>query len=138
MSDKEMITAIQALEASIAKANAAAERLVRCAESISNPVYSVSMQGHRGELQIQAVRHFQGQICITVANPFAAVLDEVQHTALGQQGKALASYPYGGPAQRATFSHPRGATKCSALYGSTAEGDCPLCGHTKSSHNGSF
>lgn len=131
MSDKEMITAIQALEASIAKANAAAERLVRCAESISNPVYSVSMQGHHGELQIQAVRHFQGQICITVANPFAAVLDEVQRTALRQQGKALASYPY-----RPALNDISG--KCSALYGQMAAGLCPLCGHTKSSHDGSF
>lgn len=74
MSDKEVTAqAILTLEAAIAKANAAAERLVRCAESISNPVYSVSMQGHHGELQIQAVRHFQGQICLTVANPFEVI-----------------------------------------------------------------
>lgn len=74
MSDKEVTAqAILTLEAAIAKANAAAERLVRCAESISNPVYSVSMQGHHSELQIQAVRHFQGQICITVANPFEVI-----------------------------------------------------------------
>lgn len=65
---------LRMLDETIAKANAAAERLVRCAESISNPVYSISMEGYRGDLQIQAVRHFQGQICITVKNPFE-VLD---------------------------------------------------------------
>lgn len=66
---------LRMLDETIAKANAAAERLVRCAESISNPVYSISMEGHRGDLQIQAVRHFQGQICITVQNPFETIPD---------------------------------------------------------------
>lgn len=54
------------LQTSIDKATEAATRLLKCAESISNPVYSVSMRGQRGELKILAVRHFQGQICITV------------------------------------------------------------------------
>lgn len=78
---------LRLLDETIAKANAAAEKLVRCAESISNPVYSVSMQGHRGELQIQAVRHFQGQICITVANPFETIPDR-EPKAIGQ-GRAI-------------------------------------------------
>lgn len=134
MSDKEMITAIQALEASIAKANAAAERLVRCAESISNPVYSVSMQGHRGELQIQAVRHFQGQICITVANPFS-VLDSGQRIPLGSaQSKRIEQDL---EIERAVLLE-RSNTKCSTLYGQAAWGHCPICGHSKSSHDGSF
>jgi hypothetical protein len=60
---------LQTLDETIAKANAAAERLVRCAESISNPVYSVGIQGMKGECQILAVRHFQGQISILVAPP---------------------------------------------------------------------
>lgn len=95
---------LQALEETIAKANAAAEKLVRCAESISNPVYSVSMQGHRGDLAIQAVRHFQGQICITVANPFGvldpgqrAALQDAQNMArevLGKPRKQLSEEPY--------------------------------------------
>lgn len=91
MSDKEVsdANAILTLAQAVAKANEAAARLVRCAESISNPVYSVSMRGHRGELQIQAVRHFQGQICITVANPFAAVLDEMQRRALPGHGELI-------------------------------------------------
>lgn len=84
MSDKDIVEKIDKLDAtlnraeratagladSVARATEAAARLLRCAESISNPVYSVSMQGHHGDLQVQAVRHFQGQICITVANPF--------------------------------------------------------------------
>lgn len=89
MSDKEITQAILTLDASIAKANAAAERLVRCAESISNPVYSVSMQGHRGELQIQAVRHFQGQICITVANPFNDLQVERPNRLGGNRGELI-------------------------------------------------
>lgn len=64
---------LRSLDETIAKANAAADKLVRCAESISNPIYSVSMEGHQGQLQVQAVRHFQGQICLTVANPFEVV-----------------------------------------------------------------
>lgn len=81
MSDKELTTAILHLDETIAKANAAAERLVRCAESISNPVYSVSMRGRSGDLKIMAVRHFQGQICITVENPLDTV-EEMQHRAI--------------------------------------------------------
>lgn len=88
MSDKEITQAILTLDASITKANAAAERLVRCAESISNPVYSVSMQGHHGELQIQAVRHFQGQICITVANPFD-VIPGREPKMIGRRGELI-------------------------------------------------
>jgi hypothetical protein len=68
MNDKNIVSKddLVPLTEAVKAATAAAERLVRCAESISNPVYSVSMRGHRGELQILAVRHFQGQICITV------------------------------------------------------------------------
>lgn len=80
---------IQSLAEAIAKANAAAERLVRCAESISNPVYSVVMQGHSGELQIQAVRHFQGQIILTVADPYT--VDAEQRRALSRQPLTLKS-----------------------------------------------
>lgn len=57
---------VSSLEAAIEKANEAAAKLLRCAESISNPTYSVSMQGHKGDLTILSVRHFQGQICIMV------------------------------------------------------------------------
>lgn len=60
------------LEDAIRKANAAAEKLLRCAESISNPTYSIVMEGR--ELEILAVRHFQGQIAITVKSP----LDHVE------------------------------------------------------------
>lgn len=76
---------LQTLADAIAKANAAAERLVRCAESISNPTYSVVMRGEQGELQILAVRHFQGQIIITVQSPFDAV-PERQWKTINQDG----------------------------------------------------
>lgn len=67
------------LARAIEAANAAAEKLTRCAEGISNPVYSVVMDGK--ELSIQAVRHFQGQISIQVANPFTDVQRKQQHLA---------------------------------------------------------
>ena len=78
----------RSLAAAIEKANAAAERLVKCAEGISNPVYSVVMQGRHGELQVQAVRHFQGQIILTVANPFDAV-EQAQRRALPGRGELI-------------------------------------------------
>ena len=56
----------------IKKATAAADRLLKCAESISNPVYSVVMQGRTSELKILAVRHFAGQIVLTVEDPLSA------------------------------------------------------------------
>jgi hypothetical protein len=59
---------VDRLAAAILRATEAAERLLKCAESISNPVYSVTMQG-AGNCDIQAVRHFAGQIEITVAPP---------------------------------------------------------------------
>jgi hypothetical protein len=111
------------LEDAIAKANAAAERLVRCAESISNPVYSVVMRGHQGELQILAVRHFQGQIILTVEWPF----NEIP----GRQPNAIA--------QQRVLEHGLSlGFKCSAMYGSDAEGVCPFCRHPKRNHDGSY
>ena len=80
MSDKEIL---DPLAAAIAKATEAANRLLKCAESISNPVYSVSMQGCPEPLQIQAVRHFQGQISITVANPFSSLDMNAERRRLG-------------------------------------------------------
>jgi hypothetical protein len=73
------------LTAAIHRASEAAEKLLKCAESISNPTYSVVMQGERGELQILAVRHFQGQIILTVQSPFNAV-PERQWKTINQDG----------------------------------------------------
>lgn len=85
------------LSASIDKATEAAARLLKCAESISNPVYSVSMRGHHGELKILAVRHFQGQICITVED--ANTLDSGQRAAL-EQAQNVAREVLGKPQKR--------------------------------------
>jgi hypothetical protein len=51
----------------INRANEAAAKLLRCAESISNPTYNVVMGGK--QLTILAVSHFAGQISITVEDP---------------------------------------------------------------------
>lgn len=58
---------LETLAAAVAKAAAAADRLLKCAESISNPVYSITMGGQA--LDILAVHHFQGQINIQVKSP---------------------------------------------------------------------
>jgi hypothetical protein len=112
------------LEDAIAKANAAAERLVRCAESISNPVYSVVMRGHQGELQILAVRHFQGQIILTVESPFNEIPG--RQPKVIDHGKVLEHNP------NDLLLAPSG--KCYAIYGSTSEGICPICGCDKRDH----
>jgi hypothetical protein len=52
----------------INKANEAAAKLLRCAESISNPTYNVVMMSGK-QLTILAVSHFAGQISITVEDP---------------------------------------------------------------------
>lgn len=59
------------------------QALLKCAESISNPVYSVSMRGQSGELKILAVRHFQGQICITVEDISTVQRPELVQVARG-------------------------------------------------------
>jgi hypothetical protein len=69
------------LAAAINKATAAADRLLKCAESISNPVYSITMDGQA--LEILAVHHFQGQINIQVKSPFAAMDAAVKRRMLG-------------------------------------------------------
>lgn len=135
MSDIIKSDELARLQASIDKATEAATRLLKCAESISNPVYSVSMHGHRGELKILAVRHFQGQICITVED--ANTLDSRQHAALeNAQGQKVAREALR-PVAR-VLGHPRSIQKCSTLYGSDAEGDCALCGYSKADHDGGF
>lgn len=72
---KSPVNDLETLANAVNKATAAADRLLKCAESISNPVYSITMDGQA--LEILAVSHFAGQINIQVKSPFAA-MDAVQ------------------------------------------------------------
>lgn len=67
--DTKVLNATERLELAVKKSVEAADRLLKCAESISNPTYSVVMDGR--ELEIQMVRHFSGQKNIVVKNPFS-------------------------------------------------------------------
>jgi hypothetical protein len=85
MNELVKMEAVKRLEEAIKKSVDAAERLTKCAESISNPTYSIAMQGQASTLEILAVHHFQGQICITVKSPFSNI--EVERKALSDQQK---------------------------------------------------
>lgn len=65
---KEIDYGIGALAAAISKATSAADRLLKCAESISNPTYVVTMEGR--ELEILAAAHTAGVITLRVKSPF--------------------------------------------------------------------
>lgn len=69
--DTRVLNAAQRLELAVKASTDAATRLLKCAESISNPVYSITMDGQ--VLEILAVSHFAGQINIQVKSPFAAM-----------------------------------------------------------------
>lgn len=68
---KEIDYGIDALAAAIAKATSAADRLLKCAESISNPTYVVTMEGR--ELEILAAAHTAGVITLRVKSPFTDI-----------------------------------------------------------------
>jgi hypothetical protein len=59
------------LETAIKKATEAAGKLLRCAESISNPTYIVTMEGR--ELEILAASHTAGVITLRVKSPFTEI-----------------------------------------------------------------
>jgi hypothetical protein len=94
MNELVKMEAVKRLEEAIKKSTDAAERLLKCAESISNPTYSVTMQGQQGELEIMAVRHFQGQIVISVKSPFSDI-DIAQRKALNDQRERIAALGFG-------------------------------------------
>lgn len=90
MNEIVKMEAVRQLEAAVKKAAEAAEKLLKCAESLSNPTYSVSMQGHAGELEILAVRHFQGQIVLMIKSPFSEA--EIHRAELANQQRNALGY----------------------------------------------
>jgi hypothetical protein len=62
---------LASLETAIKAATEAAGKLLRCAESISNPTYVVTMEGR--ELEILAAAHTAGVITLRVKSPFTEV-----------------------------------------------------------------
>jgi len=122
---KEIDYGIDALAAAISKATSAADRLLKCAESISNPTYVVMMDGR--ELEILAAAHTAGVITLRVKSPFT----DVEAAKLRMiKPRKVAIYALG-------IEQPLG-NKCSTLYGFDTEGDCGLCGFPKRVHDGSF
>lgn len=75
--DTRVLNAAERLELAVKKSTEAAERLLKCAEGISNPTYTVHMDGKT--LEILAVQHFQGQISLQVKWPF----NDIQRSPLG-------------------------------------------------------
>lgn len=80
--DTRVLDAAQRLELAVKASTEAAQRLLKCAESISNPTYSITMDGK--SLEILAVQHFQGQINIQVKSPFSTTAYEVHRKQLEQ------------------------------------------------------
>jgi hypothetical protein len=94
MNDLILQSKISSLEEAIKKATEAASKLLRCAESISNPQYVVTMEGQ--QLEILAAAHTAGVITLRVKSPFATTAYEANQKALAEQvrrfreeGKAL-------------------------------------------------
>ena len=83
MNEIVKMEAVKRLEEAVIKATEAAATLLRCAESISNPTYIVTMDGR--DLEILAVRHFSGVISITVKSPFSDTAYEANRKAIEQQ-----------------------------------------------------
>lgn len=86
MDNQLVVTKIASLEEAIKKATEAAGKLLRCAESISNPQYVVTMEGQ--QLEILAAAHIAGVITLRVKSPFDSVA-EAQRKALNQQQRAI-------------------------------------------------
>ena len=85
MNDLEL-QKIADLETAIKKATEAAAKLLRCAESISNPTYIVTMEER--ELEILAAAHTAGTITLRVKSPFTDIdlrkaIARAQQNALG-------------------------------------------------------
>ena len=81
-----VVQKIASLEEAIKKATEAAGKLLRCAESISNPQYVVIMEGQ--QLEILAAAHTAGVITLRVKSPFNA-MEQANRKALGQYQNAL-------------------------------------------------
>ena len=62
---------LASLETAIKAATKAAGKLLRCAESISNPQYVVVMEGQ--QLEILAAAHTAGVITLRVKSPFTNI-----------------------------------------------------------------
>lgn len=74
--------AVKRLEEAVVKATEAAGKLLRCAESISNPQYVVTMEGQ--QLEILAAAHTAGVITLRVKSPFTDI-EKANHRALEPQ-----------------------------------------------------
>jgi hypothetical protein len=86
MNNGLVVQKIADLEEAIKKATDAAAKLLRCAESISNPTYIVTMEGR--ELEILAASHTAGTITLRVKSPFTNIdlrgaIARAQQNALG-------------------------------------------------------
>jgi hypothetical protein len=66
-----VVQKLASLEEAIKKATEASAKLLRCAESISNPTYIVTMEGK--ELEILAASHTAGTITLRVKSPFTDI-----------------------------------------------------------------
>ena len=86
MDNQLVVTKIASLEEAIKKATEAASKLLRCAESISNPQYVVTMDGQ--QLEILAAAHTAGVITLRVKSPFDSLAPH-QRKVLGQYQNAL-------------------------------------------------
>lgn len=71
MNEIVKMEAVRQLEAAVKKATEAADRLLKCAESISNPQYVVTMEGQ--QLEILAAAHTAGVITLRVKSPFSTL-----------------------------------------------------------------
>ena len=89
---KEIDYGIDALAAAIAKATSAADRLLKCAESISNPTYVVTMEGR--ELEILAAAHTAGVITLRVKSPFTDIEKRRQSQIEGPGPGAISDQRY--------------------------------------------
>lgn len=72
---------LASLETAIKAATKAAGKLLRCAESISNPQYVVTMEGQ--QLEVLAAAHTAGVITLRVKSPLSDI-DQGRRRALEQ------------------------------------------------------
>lgn len=75
---------LASLETAIKAATEAAGKLLRCAESISNPQYVVTMEGK--QLEILAAAHTAGVITLRVKSPFTDI-EKRQRSQIEDQGQ---------------------------------------------------
>lgn len=83
---------LASLETAIKAATEAAGKLLRCAESISNPQYVVTMEGK--QLEILAAAHTAGVITLRVKSPFTDIEKRQQSQIEGQGPGAISDQRY--------------------------------------------